>query len=153
MNTNVDDEFDIPEITDFSGFGPGRYTRQPGETMEILLDGAVGYSLRLTPSNKILGRFTSTLEAWPAVIDAIDAGRPKRCLILDAELEDGSTARVSSGMILEFLARSGMGFQPDSTPAHRRRPAAKEEPPGAAVVTRPGRRARAPRVAARSSRG
>jgi hypothetical protein len=115
---NVDDVLEIPEITDFSRFGPGRYTNESGEPTEIVIDGAVGYSLRLTPSNKVLGHFTSTLEAWPAVVDAIESGRSARNLVLDAHLADGRTGRVSSGAILEFLASSGMGFERD--PSHGR---------------------------------
>jgi hypothetical protein len=37
--------------------------KKPGETSEVFIDGAVGYQLRLIPSNKVLRTFTSTLEA------------------------------------------------------------------------------------------
>ena len=76
----------------------------------IVIDGAFGYSLRLIPSNRILGRFASTHEAWPAVIAAVDAGRPPRTLVLDWHGADGSRGHVSSGLTLEYLARSGLGL-------------------------------------------
>jgi hypothetical protein len=110
MRTNVDADLDIPEITDFSRFGPNRYARPPGEPMEILIDGAVEYSLRLIPSNTVLGRFRSTLDAWPAVVAAVDDGRSSRTLVLDWHAADGKAGRVSSGATLEFLARSSLGL-------------------------------------------
>ena len=76
----------------------------------ISIDGAVGYSLRLIPSNKILGRFASTHDAWPAVIAAVEAGRAARMLVLDWHDAEGSSGPVSSGVTLEYLARSGLGL-------------------------------------------
>jgi hypothetical protein len=35
MNTHGDDDVEIPEVTDFSGFQRGRYARKPGEPLEI----------------------------------------------------------------------------------------------------------------------
>ncbi len=80
------------------------------EGFAIVADGAVAYSLRLVPSNKILGRWASTPEAWTAVVAAVDAGRSPRTLVLDWHGEDGSSGRVSSGTTLEYLARSGLGL-------------------------------------------
>ena len=56
---NPDDEFFIPDVSglDWNDAEVGRYARKPGEKTEIFIDGAVGYSLRLIPSNKILARF------------------------------------------------------------------------------------------------
>ncbi len=89
MRTKLDpdDEFFIPEI-DFSKVElvPNRRARRPGEKTEICIDGAVGYSLRLIPSNKVLARFDSTLEAWPAIIATVEGGRSPRTLSLDCEL-------------------------------------------------------------------
>jgi hypothetical protein len=76
----------------------------------IVIDGAVGYSLRLIPSNKILGRFASTHDAWPAVIAAVEAGRAPRMLVLDWLGADGTHGPISSGLTLEYLARSGLGL-------------------------------------------
>jgi hypothetical protein len=98
-----------PASTSRNGFG-------------VVIDGAVGYSLRLTPSNKILGRFASTPEAWSAVIAAIDAGRAPRTLVLDWRGADGSHGPVSSGITLEYLARSGLGLPAD----HLRSPNQRE---------------------------
>ena len=83
MNTRVDDDdLDIPEI-DFSGpWLSNRYARKPGEKHEICIDEAVGYSLRLIPSNKILARFRSTLEAWPAIIETVESGKMTKDLAL-----------------------------------------------------------------------
>lgn len=103
--------------------GPSRPAKQPNEEFGIAIDGAVEYSLRLIPSNKILGRFPSTHQAWPAVIAAIDAGRSPRMLVLDWHGADGSRGRVSSGVTLEYLARSGLGLPADHlrSPNHNKR--------------------------------
>ena len=42
---------------------PNRFAKAPGEKTEICIDWAVGYSLRLIPSDKVLARFDSTLKA------------------------------------------------------------------------------------------
>ena len=89
---------------------PSRPAKRPDEEFGIAVDGAVGYSLRLIPSNKILGRFISTHEAWAEVIAAVDGGRSARMLVLDWHGADGSRGRVSSGVTLEYLARSGLGL-------------------------------------------
>jgi hypothetical protein len=107
MHTN-DADLDIPEITDFSGFQRGRYIREPGEGLEIQIDGAVGYSLRLTPSNKIVGRFSSTVDAWPAVIAEVERGVPARCLVLDWHGAAGQRGQIGSGRLLLSVARSGV---------------------------------------------
>ena len=69
MRTKLDpdDEFFIPEI-DFSKVEllPNALARKPGEKTEICLDGAIEYQVRLIPSTKVIGRFVSTLDAWPA---------------------------------------------------------------------------------------
>ena len=110
MNTSVDDdELEIPEI-DFSGPRlPNRYARKPDEKTEIFIDGAVGYSLRLIPSNKILARFDSTLEAWPVIIDTVAGGRSPRTLSLDAVGADGRFRSISAGPRLERWARHNNG--------------------------------------------
>ena len=78
MRTKLDpdDEFFIPDVSgiDWSKAGVGPNPPKPGEKTEICIDGAVGYQLRLIPSNKILARFESTLEAWPAIIAAVEVG-------------------------------------------------------------------------------
>jgi hypothetical protein len=93
-----------------AGIEVGRYARLSRDGFGIVIDGAVAYSLRLIPSNKILGRFASARDAWPAVIAAVDAGRPPRMLVLDWHGADGSRGPVSSGVTLEYLARSGLGL-------------------------------------------
>ena len=112
MRTKLDpdDEFFIPEI-DFSTveFLPNPLARKPGEKTEICIDGATGYALRLIPSNKILARFESTLEAWPVIIATVEAGRSPRTLALDAIFADGVTAKVSAGPRLEMWARHNNG--------------------------------------------
>ena len=95
------------------GVEPGRRPGRPIEEFGIAIDGAVEYSLRLIPSNKILGRFPSTHEAWPAVVAAIESGRSPRMLVLDWHGADGSRGRVSSGVTLQYLARSGLGLPAD----------------------------------------
>jgi hypothetical protein len=71
--------------------------------------GAVGYSLRLIPSNKIVGRFVTTREAWPAVLTEVERGIPAKCLVLDWHWANGRRGRVSSGRLLVSTARSGLG--------------------------------------------
>ena len=93
-----------------AGIDARRQARLSGEGFGIVIDGAIGYSLRLIPSNKILGRFASTHDAWPAVIAAVEAGRTPRMLVLDWHGADGSRGPVASGVTLEYLARSGLGL-------------------------------------------
>ena len=93
-----------------AGREPGRHASPSRDGFGIVIDGAVGYSLRLIPSNKILGRFASTHDAWAAVIAAIEAGRSPRMLVLDWLGADGSRGPVSSGITLEYIARSGLGL-------------------------------------------
>jgi hypothetical protein len=110
MNTSDEDwDLEIPEI-DFSiPSVPNRYARKPGQKTEIFVDGAVGYSLRLIPSNKILARFHSTLEAWPVIIATVDGGRSPRTLSLDWNGADGKGRSVSAGPRLERWARHNNG--------------------------------------------
>lgn len=111
MSTRPDDfdpDLDIPEF-DFTRARPSRLARRPGEKTEIVIDGAIGYSLRLIPSNKVLARFDSTLEAWPAIIAAVEGGRSPRTLSLDANLADGRRASISAGARLEGWARRNNG--------------------------------------------
>jgi len=108
MPTHDVDDPENPEIVDFSGFRRATGPLFP-DGFEIQIDGAVAYQLRLIPSNKIVGRFSSTWDAWPVVQSELARGIPARCLVLDALLEDGSRHRVSSGRILEATARHGLG--------------------------------------------
>ncbi len=87
----------------------GRRARKPGEKTEIFIDGAVGYSLRLIPSNKVLARFASTLEAWPVIIAAVERGRSPKTLSLDWVAADGRTESISAGPRLERWARHNNG--------------------------------------------
>jgi hypothetical protein len=107
MNTSA-----LPTPTEraTAGIEARRQARLSGEGFGVVIDGAIGYSVRLIPSNKILGRFASTHDAWPAVIAAVDAGRSPRILVLDWHGADGSRGPVSSGVTLEYLARSGLGL-------------------------------------------
>ena len=126
MRSPIDDpDLDIPEIDMSTAvFLPNPFARKPGEKTEICVDGAVGYSLRLIPSNKVLARFESTLEAWPAIIATIEGGRSPRTLSLDFELADGRTASMSAGPRLEWFARMNNGEQIEyrRPPVRSRRP-------------------------------
>ncbi len=110
MNTSDEDwDLEIPEI-DFSIPPlPNRFARKPGEKTEICIDGAVGYSLRLIPSNKILARFDSTLEAWPAIIATVEGGRSPRTLSLDWNGANGKGGSISAGPRLVRWARHNNG--------------------------------------------
>jgi hypothetical protein len=104
------DERPNTEYLDWRKAEVGRYARRPGEKVEICIDGAVGYALRLIPSNKILGRFTSTLDAWPSIIAAVDeTGRSPRTLALDWIAADGRSGRISAGPFLLVWARMNNG--------------------------------------------
>jgi hypothetical protein len=101
-----------PETADVDLAGPrrpNRYARKPGARTEILVDGAVGYSLRLIPSGKILGRYSSTLEAWAAIIAAVESGRSPRTLALDWHSADGRRGILSAGPRLARWARHNNG--------------------------------------------
>jgi hypothetical protein len=108
-----DDEFFIPDVSgfDWSKAEVGRYARKPGEKTEIRIDGAIGYSLRLIPSNKILARFRTTLEAWPVIISTIEGGRSPRTLSLDWNGVNGTGGSISAGPRLERWARHNNGDQ------------------------------------------
>ena len=110
MRTNDDGNPDFADILESGKVEVGRYARMEADGFGIVIDGAVGYSLRLIPSNKILGRFVSTREAWPAVLSAVERGMPARCLILDWHWANGRRGRVSSGRQLVLTARSGLGL-------------------------------------------
>jgi hypothetical protein len=105
---NDDSDLEIPEF-DFSRAQPNRFARKPAEKHEIRIDGAVGYSLRLIPSNKVLARFASTLDAWPAIIAAVEAGRSPRTLSLDWQDAEGRGHSISAGPRLESWARLNNG--------------------------------------------
>ena len=134
MRTKLDpdDEFFIPEI-DFSTveFLPNPLARKPGEKTEICIDGAIGYALRLIPSNKILARFGSTLEAWPVIIRTIEDGRSPRTLSLDAILADGRSGSISAGPRLEGFARLNNG-EPHPYPSRAPRHSGRRVAEGAA---------------------
>jgi hypothetical protein len=94
---------------DWSKAVVGRRARKPGEKTEVFVDGAVGYRLRLIPSNQELARFATTLEAWPVIIDTIERGRSPRTLAFDAVMADGSVCLVSAGPRIERWARYNNG--------------------------------------------
>jgi hypothetical protein len=106
-----DDEFFIPDVSEFdwSKARVGGHTLKPGEKTEIRLDGAIEYQLRLLPSTKVLGRFRSTLDAWPAIIAAVDSGRSPRTLSLDAIGEHGKRWHMAAGPFLLSFARLNNG--------------------------------------------
>lgn len=108
-NADVDSSVEY----DFSKGELGRYSRRPGEGLDIRIDGAIGYSLRLIPSNKVVGRFSSTFDAWPAVLAEIERGIPAKCLVLDWHWANGRRGQVSSGRLLVSVARSGLGHDTD----------------------------------------
>ena len=110
MRTNVDDDADL-EIPEFDWARAVRRgpPRRPGERREVRIDGAVGYALRHIPSNKVLCRFASTLEAWPAIIAAVEGGRSPKTLALDWIAADGTTERISAGPFLLAWARLNNG--------------------------------------------
>lgn len=119
----VDDDDDIRPDTsqlDWSKAEVGRYARQPGEKVEICLDGAVEYQLRLIPSTRVIGRFTSTLDAWPAIIAAAESGRSPRTLSLDAIGSAGQRWHMAAGPFLIAFARLNNGEPwPNGDPAIR----------------------------------
>ena len=114
MHTNDADPDEVEY--DWSTGELGRYALKPGEGLDIRVIGSVQYSLRLIPSNKVVGRFATTHEAWPAVLAELDRGIPARLLMLDWHWADGTRGRVSSGRLLAFLARSGIGELPVEEP-------------------------------------
>jgi hypothetical protein len=112
MTTNVDDDdLEIPELTEefWARAVPNPFARKPGEKTDIRIDGAVEYVLRLIPSNKVIGRFESTLDAWPAIIETIEGGRSPRTLSLDWVNAEGRSGSISAGPRLERFARRNNG--------------------------------------------
>ena len=94
---------------DWANARVGPHPRKPGEKGEFFLEGATGYQLRLIPSNKVLARFVSTLEAWPVIVATVEGGRSPRTLALDANFADGTVVIVSAGPRLEMWARYNNG--------------------------------------------
>ena len=119
----LDPDLEIPEFDFSRGTLPNRYARKPGEKTEIRIDDAVGYQLRLIPSNKVLARFRSTLEAWPAIIETVEGGRSPRTLSLDWQKADGRTGSISAGPRLARWARHNNGepWEYKGRPANRGR--------------------------------
>lgn len=91
---------------DWSKAEIGRGALKAGEKTEICLDGAAEYQLRLIPSTVVIGRFASTLDAWPAIIRAAESGRSPRTLSLDAFGADGRRWHMAAGTFLIEFARS-----------------------------------------------
>lgn len=126
MRTKLDpdDEFFIPEVDFSNGMLPNPFARRPGEKTEICIDDAVGYALRLIPSNKVLARFKTTLEAWPEIIATVERGRSPRTLSLDAVFANGHLSSISAGPRLETWARLNNGeldLYPERAPSSGRR--------------------------------
>jgi len=123
MTTNIDDDdLEIAELTDefWARAVPNPYARKPGEKTEICLDGAVEYQLRLIPSTRVIGRFTSTLDAWPAIVAAAESGRSPRTLSLDAIGSAGQRWHMAAGPFLIAFARLNNGEPwPNGDPAIR----------------------------------
>ena len=115
MNMHDDDDGEMLPEYDFSRARRASGPRFP-EGFQISIDGAIEYSLRLTPSDKIVGRFASTLDAWPAILAEVARGIPARCLVLDWHRGDGTRGRVSSGHQLVLTARSGLGRDAHNRP-------------------------------------
>jgi hypothetical protein len=107
--SDPDDERPDTSQLDWSKAEVGRRARKPGERSEFFVDGAVAYQLRLIPSNKVLARFNTTLEAWPVIIATVEDGRSPRTLALDAILTNGRITLVSAGPRMEMWARHNNG--------------------------------------------
>jgi hypothetical protein len=108
MSTLDDEGPEMRPEYDFSQAKQATGPRFP-EGFGIAIDGATGYSVRLIPSNKVVGRAEATEDLWSVVLDAIDSGIPARCIVLDAHLEDGTRYKIGAGRLLEVTARAGIG--------------------------------------------
>jgi len=113
VNTNpaTDDDLFVPEISgpEWAAREIPSRLRTPGEKTEIRLDGAIAYEVRLIPSRRVLGRFASTLDAWPAIIREAEAGRSPRTLSLDAIGAAGERWHMAAGPFLLAFARLNDG--------------------------------------------
>ena len=110
MRTNDDGNPDFADILESGRVEIGGYARMEADGFGIVIDGAVEYSLRLIPSNKILGHFVSTRDAWPAVLAEVERGIPAKCLVLDWHRANGRRGRVSSGRLL--VSTAGRAWTP-----------------------------------------
>jgi hypothetical protein len=87
---------------------------------DIRIDGAIGYRVRLIPSNRVLDSYPTAKEAFARVLAEISAGRSERTLIVDSGLADGSWHRLSAGRILRGLAQAAWGrHDPPPRKPHR----------------------------------
>lgn len=90
------------------GIEVGRHARLSKDGFGIVIDGAVACSLRLIPSNKILGLFASARDVWPAVIAAVDAADPR------ARSSSTGTARTDPAVRYRAASRSNTSLDPGS---------------------------------------
>ncbi len=105
-----DPDFDIPEITDeqMSSGRVGGLWYLVKDGFDIGIDGAVGYRLRLIPSNKVLATGSTAREVFAAYLREVKAGRSYRTLIVDWCAEDGEPGKLSSGATLAELAQASV---------------------------------------------
>jgi hypothetical protein len=97
---------------DWSKAEVGRRAVRQGEKTEVRLDGAIAYELRLIPSTRVIGTFMSTLDAWPAILQAAESGRSPRTLSLDAIGRAGQRWHMAAGKFLIEFARINNGESP-----------------------------------------
>jgi hypothetical protein len=75
---------------------------------DIGIDGAIGYRLRLIPSNKILATGPTVRDVFAAYLEEVDRGRLPRLLVVDWCGADGTTGPVASGSTLQELAQASV---------------------------------------------
>lgn len=110
MSSRIDDDPENPEWTSDDWARAVPVPRRPlGVRSQIRIDGAVAYSVRVVPSNKVLGRFPSTLDAWDLIEDEVDAGRNPKTLVLDWHRPDGTSGKLAAGRTLVAIARMSNG--------------------------------------------
>jgi hypothetical protein len=109
--TDAEDQDAIPDLSgvDWNTVAMRRLRPAANERTEVRLDGAVEYQLRLIPSTRVIGRFATTLDAWPAILAAADSGRSPRTLSLDAIGPSGQRWHMAAGDFLVTFARLNNG--------------------------------------------
>lgn len=105
-----DPDLDIPEADEsfWDGAVTGWYWDKVKDGYDIAIDGAVGYRLRLTPSNKILATGGTARDVFRAYLDEVARGRLPRMMIVDWCWADGRTGRLAGGANLAEIAQASV---------------------------------------------
>jgi hypothetical protein len=105
-----DPDLDIPELDEsfWDRAVTGWYWDKVKDGYDIAIDGAIGYRLRLIPSNKILAIAPTAREVFRAYLDEVARGRAPRTMVVDWCWADGRTGVLKAGRGLAQTAQASV---------------------------------------------